>query len=350
MGLPYIKHDYNSPLFVLGDQSRPLPQTYDIAANLSSHSFPRSLWSTNQWMSKAVSDGKTFADDRLINVDASDIDHDSKKQLPVFPLPLPLAIQDEDLVRQVFTHSSWYENEKSVDVFGSKEKSRSLEELERVGASILGMFVITWFHEEKSELEPWIASRMKAALVSNATIAHISTLYGLPNHLIADPDLQSSLMARLDVCSAVFEAYIAGVYLSFNASTRKTEGLGLIHNWLKATFEPVAEYYEENIRNRPNKIHSLMKKASGDPLPTNEETLEIDKVSKGITAVIFAYANMYGATIDWKVYTAQALDGTLYEMKLYINGMERGAGVRRSKRAAMDVASYKASKSLGLLG
>lgn len=74
------------------------------------------------------------------------------EQLPVFPLPPLPAIEDPELLKQVFTHSSLFEYSRGVFEEPEDRPARHYEKLEHVGDSILGMIVTTWLHELRPNL------------------------------------------------------------------------------------------------------------------------------------------------------------------------------------------------------
>ena len=79
-------------------------------------------------------------------------------QIPVFALP-PLPIIDDDaILKQVFTHLSLFQKVKGKFEDPETDLAKHYEKLEHVGDSILGMIVTTWLHEMKPGLTPGTAT------------------------------------------------------------------------------------------------------------------------------------------------------------------------------------------------
>jgi dsRNA-specific ribonuclease len=71
------------------------------------------------------------------------------EQLPVFPLPPLPVIDNESLLKQVFTHQSCFPRSRGRFEDPEDDPAMHYEKLEHVGDSILGMVVTTWLHEAK---------------------------------------------------------------------------------------------------------------------------------------------------------------------------------------------------------
>lgn len=84
------------------------------------------------------------------------------EQIPVFGLPPLPDIDDDAILKQVFTHLSLFEKVKGKFEDPEDDLAKHYEKLEHVGDSILGMIVTTWLHEAKPGLTPGTAT------VSNA--------------------------------------------------------------------------------------------------------------------------------------------------------------------------------------
>ena len=90
--------------------------------------------------------------------------------------------------------------------------------------------------------------KLKAHLVSNATLSHLSGLYGFPHRLRGTPDQLPVLRAQTDVRAALMEAYIAGVYFSYPPRERFTVALGVLDKWLREMYEPLYEFFYNHMR------------------------------------------------------------------------------------------------------
>jgi ribonuclease-3 len=74
------------------------------------------------------------------------------EQLPTVPLPPLPTIEDPELLKHVFTHSSLFEKVRGKFEDPVDQPAKHYEKLEHVGDSILGMVVTTWLHETKPRL------------------------------------------------------------------------------------------------------------------------------------------------------------------------------------------------------
>nr|XP_019005862.1 uncharacterized protein I203_01180 [Kwoniella mangroviensis CBS 8507]OCF69323.1 hypothetical protein I203_01180 [Kwoniella mangroviensis CBS 8507] len=162
--------------------------------------------------------------------------------IPLPPLPI---IQDVDIQRKVFTHSSFIAKPKySIELFENDEESRDNEKLELIGDSLLGKWygialssklysvkgsdnrlypiweiksssVLGLLQDLYPNLSVGQSTRIKSSLVSNPTLREICRRYHLNEKLIAPPEQLPTLINGEKVLANLFEAYIAGVYYSY---------------------------------------------------------------------------------------------------------------------------------------
>lgn len=199
-------------------------------------------------------------------------------QLPVFALPPLPPILDEEITKQVFTHSSLFRRQHGVFEEPDGQDAKHYEKLEHVGDSILGMIVTTWLHELRpgltcgsatvSKLIPYLEAdmqKLKAHLVSNATLSHISGMYNFPQRLNGDPRLLPLLRVQTDVRAALVEAYIAGIYFSYPPEQRLTEGIAVITAWLREMYDPLYDFFFKHMKAEsiPRITLSLARRSTG---------------------------------------------------------------------------------------
>ncbi|WVW81740.1 hypothetical protein I302_103736 [Kwoniella bestiolae CBS 10118] len=273
------------------------------------------------------------------------------EQLPVFALPPMPAIDNPDLLKQVFTHQSLFERPRGRFEDPKDDPIKHYEKLEHVGDSVLGMIVTTWLHETRPNLTIGTATKLKAHLVSNATLSHISGLYNLPQRLNGHPELLPVLRAQTDVRAALMEAYIAALYFSFPVENRLGEGIRVIDTWLREMYEPLYDFFY-NYMKKEFEQHHLTIGSTFDGrsihLENEDELRKIDEQAVGMGKLVECYCASQERELRWqeeKMYTNQ---GFLWKIKCLIDGIELSEAVRPFKRPARNVAGWEAAKKLGL--
>ncbi|ORX34640.1 ribonuclease III domain-containing protein [Kockovaella imperatae] len=274
------------------------------------------------------------------------------ERLPVYPLPpLPL-ITDESLRKQVFVHHSKFDKVKGKFQEPEDNPATHYEKLEHVGDSILGMLVTTWLHETKPLLTCGTASKLKSHLVSNATLSHLSGLYGLPQRLDAEAWNLPVLRNQTDVRAALMEAFIAAVYFSFPPEERFTRALPVLDGWLREMYDPLCDFFFEHMKSE-HEQHSRAVGVEPDGevrFMEEEERTRIDKSSRGMLKFIKHHASLQGWKIEFHETVYETTVGMLYEYRCVVNGEDVGSGTRADKKMAKNVAALEAVKTLGLDG
>lgn len=121
-----------------------------------------------------------------------------------------LALKLEpDLVRQVFTHSSW-----------APERTLSYERLEFLGDSVLGLCISTDIYERYPDYNEGELAKVRAYVVSRHTCAKVAQTLALSGRLEenareAGAANVTSLAANANVLAAVLEALIGALFLQF---------------------------------------------------------------------------------------------------------------------------------------
>ncbi|WWC73261.1 uncharacterized protein I206_107227 [Kwoniella pini CBS 10737] len=129
--------------------------------------------------------------------------------------PLP-KIQDLNIERKVFTHSSYIAKPKySIQLFENEDESRDNEKLELLGDSLLDCAVVGLLQDLYPNLNPGIATQLKSNLVNNSILRELCKYYQLNEKLIAPPEQLTVLRNGEKVLANLFEAYIAGLYYSY---------------------------------------------------------------------------------------------------------------------------------------
>ncbi|TDL29361.1 ribonuclease III [Rickenella mellea] len=151
-----------------------------------------------------------------------------------FP-PLP-HIRSDDTRRQVYTHRSFYARPKDVFEDPPDDPAPDNETLEHLGDSVLGLSVTGLIRQTYRNLRVGPATKMRALVVGNATLADISLHYGLPQRLRVHPAQAITLRSSPNVQADIFEAYVGGLYVD--------QGLPVVQTWLNNLLRPyVVEAY-----------------------------------------------------------------------------------------------------------
>lgn len=116
---------------------------------------------------------------------------------------------EPDLVRQVFTHSSW-----------APERTLSYERLEFLGDSVLGICISTDIYSRYPDYNEGELAKVRAYVVSRHTCAKVASALGLAERLVETAEEAAavnadSLAGNDNVLAAVLEALIGGLYLQF---------------------------------------------------------------------------------------------------------------------------------------
>ncbi|WWC58068.1 uncharacterized protein I303_100603 [Kwoniella dejecticola CBS 10117] len=275
------------------------------------------------------------------------------EQLPVFALPPMPPIEDPELLAQVFTHQSLFERQKGRFEDPLDNPSKHYEKLEHVGDSILGMVVTTWLHETRPNLTIGTATKLKAHLVSNATLSHISGLYNLPQRLKGHPELLPVLRAQTDVRAALVEAYIAGLYFSYPPEKRLDEGIKQIDQWLREMYEPLYDFFY-NYMKKEYEQHYLTIGSTLDgrviSMENQEELNKIDEKAMGMANLVSMFCANQERDLYWQEEKVQTNQGLLWKIKCLVDGIELAESIRPFKKQARNAAGWEAAKKLGLTG
>lgn len=139
---------------------------------------------------------------------------------PDYALPPLPPIRSQALAREVFMHSGMIGGRRSpvslaaasIPIADRLGGAGDNQKLEHVGDGLIGTVVTLLLHDMYPGLRHGPATTLKARLVSNETLAHLSRRYGLPARLIALRHERPVLLESEKTCADVFEAYVAGVF------------------------------------------------------------------------------------------------------------------------------------------
>ncbi|OCF60303.1 hypothetical protein L486_02983 [Kwoniella mangroviensis CBS 10435] len=281
--------------------------------------------------------------------------------IPLPPLPI---IQDVDIQRKVFTHSSFIAKPKYfIELFENDEESRDNEKLELIGDSLLGSSVLGLLQDLYPNLSVGQSTRIKSSLVSNPTLREICRRYHLNEKLIAPPEQLPTLINGEKVLANLFEASnfvklklptpprspnqhahslspsssSLSVYISASGeASSPTRGQAIDHLdlWLRPLFQPIAESMLDQLKQQQIAKHLLIE---------NDEDVNTDKNAIGANSRLNQwFISKEGGMPDYASSTA-GMQG----WKTLCTAVDRygknwyGEATRSTKKAAMAVAAYK---------
>ncbi|WVR03453.1 hypothetical protein IAU60_000444 [Kwoniella sp. DSM 27419] len=272
-------------------------------------------------------------------------------QIPVFPLPPLPIINDPELIRQVFTHESLFDKAKGRFEDPEDDPAGHYEKLEHVGDSILGMIVTTWLHETRPNLTIGTATKLKAHLVSNATLSHISELYNFPQRLRGDTNILPTLRAETDIRAAMVEAYIAAVYFSYPTAERLGHGIQVIDEWLREMYEPLYDFFytytKDEYEQHQNTVGTTLEGRVVTQTPA--EIARIDTAAMGMEKLVQMYTEVQERELRWEEERNETAVGALWRVRCTVDGIDLGEAVRPYKKSARNMAGWEAAKKEGIV-
>ncbi|OWZ41336.1 ribonuclease III [Cryptococcus neoformans c45] len=290
-------------------------------------------------------------DKLLIMVRAADVVSrmEMPEELPDFPLPPLPDIYDRELLRQVFTHTSYVGARKQSALFDKEAFHHDNEKLEHVGDALLGCIVTCLLHDLYPNLNPGNATEMKAICVCNQTLSQLSRRYKMPERLITDVNATEILKNGTKTTANIFEAYVAGLHYSYlkHGNTKdvgegggpKTHGQGLEHlqEWLRPLFEPIAEWVLGYMKKEQERLEAetAVKAGSMDT--------DLDDLANGASGKLNELFISRGAGMPVYTYEQRGVDmWKAIVIARNRDGKEwQGEATRTKKKQAATVAAYK---------
>lgn len=193
--------------------------------------------------------------------------------------------------------------------------------------------------------------KLKAHLVSNATLSHLSGMYNFPQRMNGDPRLLPVLRAQTDVRAALVEAYIAGLYMSYPLETRMTDGFAAVTAWLREMYEPLFEFFLDYMRSEHLQHYSAL---GMDPdgivevAPSPQEVERIDARAEGMALLLAMYGKTTARAVEYDTLRFETSVGPLWKLTCSVDGIEMGHATRPTKLKARNAAAWEAAKKLGL--
>jgi ribonuclease-3 len=177
-------------------------------------------------------------------------------------------------------------------------------------------------------------------------------MYNLPQRLNGDPRLLPVLRAQTDVRAALVEAYIAGVYFSFPADTRLTDGMACITSWLREMYDPLYDFFFQHMRNEYHQHYSVIGTAYDGAVQvaaSPEELDRLDAMAEGMALLVRMYGTSNERKIEYDSERFETSVGILWRMRCSVDGIEMGDATRSSRYRARNAAAWEAARKLGLV-
>ncbi|WVQ96481.1 hypothetical protein IAU59_003586 [Kwoniella sp. CBS 9459] len=196
-------------------------------------------------------------------------------RLPSFPIPPLPHIHDKALYTTVISHTSLQGlNRRGIMSLTPPEEgweiARDYERLEHVGDGLLESIASGLIQD----LYPWLrqggAAIIRDYLVSNATLAQISTFYHLPSLLRADPSSIEDVRRSEKVQASIFEAWIAGVFYDYLLGNGYSDAVA---EECGPDDDEVKETDQEEGDEEDNEVPTVSVDVRGDATPDRREGL-----------------------------------------------------------------------------
>lgn len=237
----------------------------------------------------------------------------------------PLPVFQSDTIRdQVFTHRSFSARPRAAQSFEDPvdDISKDNERLEHLGDTVLALVVADMILKEFPELKVGPATKTKAMVVGNPTLAEISKKYKLHNVLKVHPSQALALRTSPKIQADVLESFIGGLYLD--------QGLNAVKQWLEVLLPPYISAAYDKVR----QLHGLQPRdrpsgptawaSSADSSTKNSPPLPQDSASdaypppakdtSGHLALLNQELQKQGRMLEWN-YTAGDVFGYKEQME-----------------------------------
>ena len=192
---------------------------------------------------------------------------------------LALAEQlDDELLRQVFTHSSWV-----------AERGRSYERLEFLGDSVLSLAITTELYRRFPRHSEGSLARLRAYIVSRATCAKVATRLGLPAFLkrfgaTYDNGELEQLTSNQNVLADVTESLIGALYLTFGLEVVRPaviEAFTEHINFAERSYVDFKTELQEQLAKSGRAVHYQLVETLG---PAHAREFVVEAIVEGLSA------------------------------------------------------------------
>jgi ribonuclease-3 len=254
---------------------------------------------------------------------------------------LALAEQlDDELLRQVFTHSSWV-----------AERGRSYERLEFLGDSVLSLAVTTELYRRFPDHSEGSLARLRAYIVSRATCAKVATRLGLPEFVrrfgIGHETVElDQLVSNENILADMTESLIGAVYLTYGLDVVRpavieafTEHISFAE---RSYVDFKTELQEQLAKNGRSVVYQVVETVG----PPHSREFVLDAVVAGVALGRGVGASKKRAEQDAAAEALRELSGAERPKRRRARGRRHGAGVDSDTQVGDD-ATLDAADDLG---
>lgn len=276
--------------------------------------------------------------------------------------PLP-DIRDDNIRIQVFTHRSFFARPVHIFEDHPNDLSPDNEKLEHLGDTVLGLVVTRLMLDMYPGLRVGPSTKIRALIVGNATLAHISLKYKLPDKLRLHPAQALTLRASTNVQADVFESFVGGLYVD--------QGLDSAQAWLYELFRPFVELAYNIVRTQhglPSACAPLPPPPENPQFPARQPLghadLNVTETTVGHLGLFNQHLQKANRQVEW-IYSIRDPDSDdgeevdpemtkgikttpVWYVKVVVDGEHFGKGKGNTKKAARNEAAKEGLKKLDI--
>jgi len=260
-----------------------------------------------------------------------------------FP-PLP-SIRSQDIEKRVFTHRSFFARPTHIFEDHPDDPSPDNERFEHLGDAVLGLCVTNLMMHLYLGLRVGPSTKIRALIVTNATLAEISLKYKLPNRLRFHPAQAVTLRASTHIQADVLESFIGGLY--------DEQGLEVVKPWLDLLFKPYIQSAYQLVRTQHG-LPALPIPSSPLLSPTGHTINPVASMTTvGHLALFNQRLQKSDRQVEW-IYSeagtgAGAKTTPIWFVKVLVDGEFYGDGKGNTKKAARNEAAKVGLEKMGII-
>lgn len=262
-------------------------------------------------------------------------------------------IRSDAIRLQVFTHRSFFARPTHVFEDDASELSPDNERYEHLGDTVLGLVVTALMIEMYPGLRVGPATKVRALVVGNNTLAEISVRYRLPDRLRLHPAQALALRTSLHIQADVFESFVGGLFLD--------QGLETVNHWLTDLFRPYLAAAYRLVRTQHGLPPLPPPVATNSVVPTPNAPATFEGTSSGHLALFNQHLQKSNREVEWIYDTVNPRDPKvdsevargaratpIWFVKVVVDGEDFGRGKGNTKKAARNEAAKEGLKKLGI--
>ncbi|KAG8834338.1 hypothetical protein FRC17_009106 [Serendipita sp. 399] len=274
--------------------------------------------------------------------------------------PAPLILDTTQLSR-VFNHKSLFALPAHIEF--TESEPEDWERLAFLGDNVLSLYTSEVLFRRYPRAKTSFLTNRKTLVVSNDQVARLSNAYGFPNQIQAHASQITVVRNSVNARAAVFEAYLAAVYLS--------EGTERAENWIKPLIDLILteaderdaseegegsdeeEEEEDNIlsaqsAHMPPTPRSLPAPRSSTSMSSSTSTSYASSASQGggFLALFNQIASQKRIFPSWETSRTGPDHRPMFVATVSVNGREEGKGQAFNKQTARHLAAKEALRNL----